>query len=170
MSEKPTRKRNRPTVVCSNCRAKKTKCDRKFPCSCCLKAGIADTCNLGTKKDSANGEQASSGTVVSNPAYKNPILNPVVDGTFGCEAIPIPRGVGAFNSGAIGNNINNNISNIGSNIGSSSLIGNDPVVQNQLEFLKNKLRALEASITVASLHKPSFSSYTSPRRHHLHRC
>ncbi|GME74461.1 unnamed protein product [Ambrosiozyma monospora] len=39
-----TRKRNRPSFVCSNCRRKKIKCDKQSPCHNCVRAKIADSC------------------------------------------------------------------------------------------------------------------------------
>lgn len=41
---KPRRKRKRASLVCSNCKERKIKCDRKKPCSNCIKASIADSC------------------------------------------------------------------------------------------------------------------------------
>lgn len=38
------KKRNRLTVVCSNCRRRKSKCDRQQPCGNCLRLGDQDTC------------------------------------------------------------------------------------------------------------------------------
>ncbi|KAI1060985.1 hypothetical protein LB507_010004, partial [Fusarium sp. FIESC RH6] len=37
-------KRNRPTVSCTACRARKQRCDRQQPCSGCQKRGIQDSC------------------------------------------------------------------------------------------------------------------------------
>lgn len=38
------RRRNRPTVVCTNCKRRKSKCDRQQPCSNCIRFGNTDTC------------------------------------------------------------------------------------------------------------------------------
>lgn len=38
------RKRQRTTVVCTNCRRRKTKCNREEPCSTCIKLNNIDTC------------------------------------------------------------------------------------------------------------------------------
>ncbi|CCE93938.1 Oaf3p TDEL_0H00790 [Torulaspora delbrueckii] len=43
-SQQPVRKRNRLTVVCSNCRRRKSKCDRQTPCGNCVRLGDKDTC------------------------------------------------------------------------------------------------------------------------------
>ncbi|CAR27591.1 ZYRO0D02090p [Zygosaccharomyces rouxii] len=39
------RRRNRPTVVCTNCKRRKSKCDRQNPCSNCVRFGNKDTCH-----------------------------------------------------------------------------------------------------------------------------
>ncbi|KAK2728137.1 beta-ketoacyl synthase domain-containing protein [Colletotrichum kahawae] len=38
--------RNRPTVSCSTCRARKLKCDRQQPCGACQKRGHEDSCRF----------------------------------------------------------------------------------------------------------------------------
>lgn len=48
--EAPRRKRNRLTIVCLRCRVKKSKCDRKLPCSQCVKAKCPDLCVYGEDK------------------------------------------------------------------------------------------------------------------------
>ncbi|KAG5419293.1 CTA4 [Candida metapsilosis] len=48
MSEKAIRKRNKPTFVCTNCRRRKIRCDRKTPCSSCVKLNIGYTCVYDT--------------------------------------------------------------------------------------------------------------------------
>ncbi|WQF90173.1 Putative zn(2)Cys(6) fungal-type DNA-binding domain-containing protein [Colletotrichum destructivum] len=40
--------RNRPTVSCSTCRARKLKCDRQQPCGACQKRGHEDLCRFET--------------------------------------------------------------------------------------------------------------------------
>ncbi|PVH77143.1 hypothetical protein DL98DRAFT_463996 [Cadophora sp. DSE1049] len=45
-SSKQAQKRNRPTLSCANCRHSKLKCDRKQPCSQCIKRGRASQCTL----------------------------------------------------------------------------------------------------------------------------
>ncbi|SCU99672.1 LAME_0G04764g1_1 [Lachancea meyersii CBS 8951] len=39
-----SKKRRRQTIVCVNCRRRKTKCDKGKPCGACIKLGIQDTC------------------------------------------------------------------------------------------------------------------------------
>ncbi|KAJ4118882.1 hypothetical protein NW768_010621 [Fusarium equiseti] len=41
-------KRNKPTVSCAACRARKQKCDRQQPCSGCQKRGIEGSCRFET--------------------------------------------------------------------------------------------------------------------------
>ncbi|VEU19644.1 DEKNAAC100429 [Brettanomyces naardenensis] len=50
------KKRNRKYIVCANCRRRKTKCDRRYPCSHCTKAGIKCVYKLkdGTSLDEVN--------------------------------------------------------------------------------------------------------------------
>ncbi|CEP64464.1 Oaf3p LALA0_S11e04764g [Lachancea lanzarotensis] len=46
-------KRRRQTIVCVNCRRRKTKCDKGKPCGSCIKLGLEETCSyvpdLGTQ-------------------------------------------------------------------------------------------------------------------------
>ncbi|AQZ17054.1 OAF3 (YKR064W) [Zygosaccharomyces parabailii] len=53
-SKGSVKRRNRLTVVCTNCKRRKNKCDRKKPCSNCIKFGNADTCIYVTNLKSAN--------------------------------------------------------------------------------------------------------------------
>ncbi|GME79088.1 unnamed protein product [Ambrosiozyma monospora] len=43
------RKRNKPSLVCANCRRKKIKCDKQTPCHNCVKAGTTDTCTYSVR-------------------------------------------------------------------------------------------------------------------------
>ncbi|KAG7702927.1 hypothetical protein KL930_002769 [Ogataea haglerorum] len=42
---KSQKRRNRPSFVCINCKKKKIKCDKRLPCSNCLKSHLADSCH-----------------------------------------------------------------------------------------------------------------------------
>ncbi|KAG7664111.1 MRR1 [[Candida] subhashii] len=42
---KPMRKRSRTSLVCGNCRRKKVRCDKQYPCSNCVKSKCIDTCH-----------------------------------------------------------------------------------------------------------------------------
>lgn len=66
MPENSVRKRNKPTFVCTNCKRKKIKCDRKTPCSSCVKLNIGYTCVYDTRwttagKDNNHHKQLSRG-------------------------------------------------------------------------------------------------------------
>ena len=68
MSEHNVRKRNKPTFVCTNCKRKKIKCDRKTPCSSCVKLNIGYTCVYDTRwatsgKDKHHHKQLNHGTL-----------------------------------------------------------------------------------------------------------
>lgn len=41
--------RNKPSLVCFNCKRKKIKCDRKLPCSACVKTNRAHECKFGPR-------------------------------------------------------------------------------------------------------------------------
>lgn len=41
---KPKQRRNRAITVCTNCKRKKIKCDKKKPCTNCIQSFIADSC------------------------------------------------------------------------------------------------------------------------------
>ncbi|KAG7844642.1 hypothetical protein KL941_003382 [Ogataea angusta] len=42
---KSQKRRNRPSFVCINCKKKKIKCDKRLPCSNCLKSHLAESCH-----------------------------------------------------------------------------------------------------------------------------
>lgn len=48
----PGQKRGRIKFSCSNCRLKKKKCNRRYPCSSCIKLGIEATCVFNGKNTS----------------------------------------------------------------------------------------------------------------------
>lgn len=45
MVDKQVKKRRRKVLVCKNCREKKRKCDRDYPCSACKEHDAADSCS-----------------------------------------------------------------------------------------------------------------------------
>lgn len=58
---KPVKRRNKPTLVCANCKKRKVRCDRQLPCSSCIKIKQTGGCTyespwrpLETKKSSAH--------------------------------------------------------------------------------------------------------------------
>lgn len=48
------KKQNRPSMVCSNCRRRKIKCDKKMPCTRCKISKIEDTCSYGLPLTASN--------------------------------------------------------------------------------------------------------------------
>lgn len=46
------KKRNRISLVCCNCKERKIKCDRKLPCSTCIKSSLVSTCRYNDFKPS----------------------------------------------------------------------------------------------------------------------
>lgn len=42
---------SRPSFVCTNCRRRKVKCDRKTPCTRCVKSGLVQTCTYTVNLD-----------------------------------------------------------------------------------------------------------------------
>lgn len=50
------RKRLRAVLVCTYCRRRKVKCDRKQPCSRCIRMNIADTCSYEAKVEGKSGD------------------------------------------------------------------------------------------------------------------
>ncbi|KAI3406235.2 CTA4 [Candida oxycetoniae] len=49
MPNESSRKRNKPSYVCLNCRRKKIRCNRQLPCSSCVKINAGYTCSYDTK-------------------------------------------------------------------------------------------------------------------------
>ncbi|CCF59090.1 hypothetical protein KAFR_0G00570 [Kazachstania africana CBS 2517] len=43
------RRRKRGTVVCTNCRKRKSRCDRQLPCNTCMRLGNSETCEYENK-------------------------------------------------------------------------------------------------------------------------
>ncbi|CAH2354204.1 multidrug resistance regulator 1 [[Candida] railenensis] len=176
-TDKPIRKRNRPTVVCNNCRVKKTKCDRKLPCSNCEKLDLAGSCNYNGSNPSKRVSEGP-GDTLRNPLIPSPPhyhhsqqpAHPQVP----LPGIALPLGAGAghaqfsaapayVSQGAYHTHIipplSQPVSHDHQQPGHG--YGSDPTVHNELENLKNKLKELEASITVATLHKSSAPSSVS---------
>ncbi|EGV60391.1 hypothetical protein CANTEDRAFT_95839 [Yamadazyma tenuis ATCC 10573] len=90
----PARKRNRKVVVCLSCRKRKNKCDRRRPCTSCIKLGLHDSCSYvvdefsissnpevfyGTiylKQDPVPEPTALASVLVSSNLYPFQILDP----------------------------------------------------------------------------------------------
>ncbi|CCK69229.1 Oaf3p KNAG_0C01160 [Huiozyma naganishii CBS 8797] len=56
-AQRMLRKRKRPTVVCTNCRRRKSRCDRERPCNTCTRFGNADSCVYLDSSPSSNEPQ-----------------------------------------------------------------------------------------------------------------
>ena len=68
----PKFRRQRPSLVCENCRRKKIKCDKLEPCSQCVKAKLQYTCVY-----SARATPGSTFNEASHPPYVSSAKNPV---------------------------------------------------------------------------------------------
>ncbi|GME82057.1 unnamed protein product [Ambrosiozyma monospora] len=55
------KKRNRRTLVCSNCRRRKIKCDKQIPCHNCVKSHKAETCKYTTERNTDAEEDQTTG-------------------------------------------------------------------------------------------------------------
>lgn len=51
------KRRSRPIVVCAHCRKRKIKCDKKLPCSNCVKINMASSCTYDTYLDRRPGDE-----------------------------------------------------------------------------------------------------------------
>lgn len=56
------RKTGRPSQVCTNCRRKKVKCNRRTPCDKCIKSNLIDSCSYGPKDYSFSVNDPSPGS------------------------------------------------------------------------------------------------------------
>lgn len=155
------RKRNRPTIVCNHCRSRKTKCDKKVPCSHCERLGLVSTCSYSSsvpQQTTKNRKIASStGTDdhgLATPAYPMQsntavAMSPRGDNMPLRDGMPPPSLLTLHRVNPIGFE-HTIISSLPLHV-SQSALQNDPVVQHELSALKTRLKELEASITVASL-------------------
>ncbi|CUM48592.1 unnamed protein product [Debaryomyces tyrocola] len=109
MSFESNKKRKRQILSCGNCHKKKRKCDRKHPCSSCIKLSIDATCAYSTISNKKQHSYDNHG--------------------FNFEHLRKP---GVTNSEELN-------------------IENDPSLHNKIEILNNKIKDLEASITIATL-------------------
>lgn len=77
--KKVKKPRNRSTIVCVNCKKRKTKCDKKQPCSRCISTEKADSCRYSTPQSLLQSRQI----IIHQP---NDLYNPSPPNT----AIPKP--------------------------------------------------------------------------------
>lgn len=63
----PSRKRKRSTIVCTVCKARKVRCDRRLPCNSCIKHKLEHLCGY----DESDAVRAESETFESSPSARN---------------------------------------------------------------------------------------------------
>lgn len=68
--KKVKKQRNRSTLVCTNCKRRKTKCDKKQPCTRCINSGKASTCTYNVI------QPINSSNTFNDPASNQFILYP----------------------------------------------------------------------------------------------
>ncbi|CAI5758845.1 unnamed protein product [Candida verbasci] len=75
VNHQPTRKRKRPSLVCTNCRRKKVKCNRESPCSNCVKSKCPNSCIYD---DGLDNQPSQSGNVkIDTAPYESSVKNPI---------------------------------------------------------------------------------------------
>ncbi|KIW18742.1 hypothetical protein PV08_03031 [Exophiala spinifera] len=72
MSETTTKKRNRITFSCTNCRHNKQKCNRRKPCMTCVFRGKQDSCNYGDVDPERVAQSGASATGSSREKSQEP--------------------------------------------------------------------------------------------------
>lgn len=114
------KKRNRPTLSCNVCKRRKVKCDRKQPCTSCIKYNVTLMCQYSVSpscNDHISGNESTRSN--ANALGREEELS----------AHALSLLLNEDRGGAKGN----------------------PSLHLELETLKDKIRRIEASITVASL-------------------
>lgn len=70
------RKRNKPSLVCSNCKRRKIKCDRRLPCSSCVKMKCGYECSYEPKWQPMSFEKGKElPHSLSNDSYADSVEN-----------------------------------------------------------------------------------------------
>lgn len=70
------KKRNRITVVCNICKARKVKCDRKSPCTLCVKHSSMHLCTYNEEKPKRRKRKAGEMDHIENPPVAYPQTYP----------------------------------------------------------------------------------------------
>ncbi|KAK6815887.1 Transcription factor lepE [Aspergillus parasiticus] len=83
------RKRRRPVLACDRCRRRKIRCDRKVPCSQCLRTGYASTCTYLTNSNSSFPGEDLPGLDTTDHAMDMTTSNPIHD-----DRVPTHNGLG----------------------------------------------------------------------------
>ncbi|KAM0483727.1 hypothetical protein ACHAPX_002223 [Trichoderma viride] len=73
-------RRFRPTVSCTACQRRKSKCDRQHPCGACEKRSVGDACSYGSAPTANNSRAASSGSSRQDVQLKLSQLEQMVRG------------------------------------------------------------------------------------------
>ncbi|GAV53580.1 hypothetical protein ZYGR_0AK00820 [Zygosaccharomyces rouxii] len=87
------KRRNRPTVVCTNCKRRKSKCDRQKPCSNCVRFGNTDTCLYVQNTKNAktqHGDDTSDKVMKQQPQMVRGRRNGASGSVIGSKAKSIP--------------------------------------------------------------------------------
>ncbi|EDO18515.1 hypothetical protein Kpol_2001p16 [Vanderwaltozyma polyspora DSM 70294] len=91
---KVRKKRHRITVVCTNCKKRKSKCDRGKPCSNCTRIGIENSClyikdtpslpidSIGSVADLTASELQIPNFIPIHPSYNKEYVNYIPNGRF----------------------------------------------------------------------------------------
>lgn len=128
-SSSQPKKRNKPSLVCSNCKRRKIKCDRRLPCSSCVKMKCGYECSYEPKWQSI----AYEGT------GKSPI-SPLARGSESDSSSISNGGVGPTGKGN-GNGNGNVHATSSSSIWLTNRASTDPETQS----LQNRILSLETS-------------------------
>lgn len=132
MPPEASKKRNRISLSCNYCKRRKVKCDRGDPCTSCIKYNVAGLCEYSR-----------------TPGGTNPPIG---------ELLPF----------SVQNSYDSNNTNVRTMLDSNGGLEkkeddqNGGSVQSELERLKDKIRQIEASITVSNLSKPITKLSPSP--------
>lgn len=146
--DKQVKKRNRLTLSCINCKKRKVKCDRGHPCSSCIRYKLGQNCIYPD-------------TQWAGPVYPNEESNGLkhMKNNFGSASFLVQRLNGSsnqqqqgniiqdpmFNQSPISNEILNQNQNQNHQIQNIEITP-PPALQSELEMLKSKIKAIEASL------------------------
>lgn len=139
-----SKKRKRPSLVCENCKKRKIKCDKKSPCAPCTKSNLEDSCSYELTFLERNSLYKKSATLPYIQSARNPIGISVKQQRVSSQSSPSKPDV----------------------VGKIDLEENVTVPKSELEFLKERLRSIEASLLNQTTNilspKPTSASSASP--------
>ncbi|KAI5952663.1 MRR1 [Candida jiufengensis] len=154
-TNQPSRKRNRPSLVCTNCKSRKIKCDRQLPCSNCIKSRKKVVCTYDDECPKTNDQ--SNKTQNNIQPYEQSARQPI---KFANQQITPPYIQGnqnlqeQNNNKLIGSKRNSN-SSINSNESKKSKVSSssstttaneDQVALEELKFLKQRIESMESKL------------------------